>query len=89
MQKTLKPIGKYIVVANIDEEIKTDGGLLLSAKDAGDMRYKKAKVIKPGTDVSVISDGDIVYYDKGHSFTMVINNMQFTIIQERDVVVVL
>jgi len=85
----MQPVGKYIVVVNIEEEVKTDGGLLLSAKDAGDFRYKKAKVIKPGSDVTVIKEKDLVYYDKGHSFTMVIDNKQYTIIQERDVVVVL
>jgi co-chaperonin GroES (HSP10) len=85
----MQPIGKYIVVSDIDEEIKTDGGLLLSAKDAGEFRYKKGRVIKPGTDVGVIKEKDVVYYDKSHSFTMVINNHKYTIIQERDVVIVL
>jgi co-chaperonin GroES (HSP10) len=85
----MQPIGKYIVVSDIEEEIKTDGGLLLSAKDAEAFRYKKGRVIKPGTDVSVINEKDVVYYDKSHSFTMVINNHQYTIIQERDVVIVL
>jgi co-chaperonin GroES (HSP10) len=85
----MKPIGKYIVVVNIDEEIKTSGGLLLSAKDAEEFRYRKAKVIEVGTDVTVINPSDVIHYDKNHSFTMVINNNQYTIIQERDVVIVL
>jgi co-chaperonin GroES (HSP10) len=85
----MQPIGKYIVVSNIEEEIKTDGGLLLSAQDTSEFRYKKAKVIEAGTDVSVIKSGDIVHYDKSHSFTMVIHNHHYTIIQERDVVIVL
>jgi len=85
----MQAIGKYIVVVNITEEIRTEGGLLLSSQDSDDFRYKKAKVINPGSDVSVIKADDLVYYDKGHSFTMVINNIQYTIIQERDVVVVL
>jgi co-chaperonin GroES (HSP10) len=85
----MKPIGKYIVVSNIEEEVKTDGGLLLSAQDTSDFRYKKAKVIESGTDVSVISNGDVVHYDKNQSFTMVIENRHYTIIQERDVVIVL
>lgn len=89
MNKTFQPIGKYIVISNIEEEIKTDGGLLLSAQDTSEFRYKKAKVIEVGTDVSVIKSGDIVHYDKSHSFTMVIQNHHYTIIQERDVVIVL
>jgi len=85
----MQPIGKYIVVSNIEEEVKTDSGLLLSARDADGFRYKKGKVVAPGTDVSVIKSGDVIYYDKGHSFTMVIENQQYTILQERDVVIVL
>ncbi len=84
----MQPIGKYIVVSAIDEEIKTDSGIILSGEDANQFRYKKGKVIKPGTDVTVIKEGDVVYYDKGHSFTMIIKNEQYTIIRESDVVLV-
>ena len=35
----MKPIGKYIVIKTIEEEIKTSSGLLLSAEDANEMRY--------------------------------------------------
>ena len=84
----MQPIGKYIAVKPIDEEIKTKSGLLLSAKDAGEFRYKKGKVIKPGSDVSVINSNDLIYYDKNAGHTMLIENESLTIIQERDVVVV-
>lgn len=84
----MKAIGKYIVVKQIDEEVKTESGIILSGEDTNQFRYKKGKVICPGTDVSCISPGDEVYYDKGHSFTMLINDEQHTIILERDVVVV-
>jgi co-chaperonin GroES (HSP10) len=81
-------IGRNIIITDIEEEIKTDSGLLLSAEDAKGFRYKKAKVITPGTDVTVINAGDEIYYDKSHSYTMVIGDTPYTIIQERDVVVV-
>lgn len=81
-------IGKNIIVTDIDEEIKTESGLLLSADDAKGFRYRKALVVQPGTEVSVIKPGDEIYYDKAHSYTMVIEEKQHTIIQERDVVVV-
>ena len=45
--------------------------------------------MKPGTDVDVISDGDMIYYDKRAGYTMLINDEPYTIISERDVVVVL
>ena len=42
----MKPIGKYIIINTIDEEIKTESGILLSASDVDEFRYKKGKVIK-------------------------------------------
>ena len=85
----MRAIGKNIVIKTVDEEIKTASGLILSGEDSNQMRYKKAVVVTPGTDVSAIKSDDEIYYDKSNSFTMVINDEQYTIINERDVVVVL
>jgi len=76
----MQPIGKYIAVKPIDEEIKTKSGLLLSAQDAEDFRYKKGKVIKPGSDVTVIKADDVIYYDKSAGHSMLVNNESMTII---------
>jgi co-chaperonin GroES (HSP10) len=81
-------IGKHIIIETIEKEVKTESGLLLSAHDANDFRYKMGVVIAPGTDVSNINAGDNIYYDKAGSYTMVINDKPYTIIHERDVVVV-
>lgn len=86
--KKMKPIGKYLVVKDIQENVKTESGLILSGEDTNQLRYKRGVVIAPGTDVDAIEEGDELYYDKAHSFTMLINDMQYTIISERDVVVV-
>jgi co-chaperonin GroES (HSP10) len=85
----MRPIGKYIVIKDIQEEIRTESGLILSGEDTNQLRYKRAEVIATGTDVDVIDEGDELYYDKSHSFTMLIDNEQYTIISERDVVVVI
>jgi len=85
----MKPIGKYIVINKISEELKTESGLLLSAQDASDFRYRKGEVVKAGTDVNVINKGDFVYYDKSAGHEMLIEENPYTIITERDVVVVL
>ena len=85
----MKPVGKYIVIKTIEEEIKTSSGLLLSATDVDEFRYRKGSLIKPGTDVSVVKPEDIIYYDKNSGFTMLIDEEPYTIIQERDVVIVL
>ena len=84
----MKAIGKYIIINAIEEEIRTDSGLILSGNDANQFRYKKGVVVSAGTDVGSIGEGDVVYYDKGHSFTMVIGGGPCTVIQERDVVAV-
>ena len=85
----MKPVGKYIVIKSIEQEIKTKAGLLLSSEDANQLRYKKGVVIKPGSDVGVIKESDLIYYDKRAGFSMLIDEEVFTVIQERDVVVVL
>ena len=85
----MKPIGKYIALKTVDEEVKTKSGLILSGEDTNQLRYKRGIVVEPGTDVTVIKKGDEIYYDKAHSYTMIINDEQVTIIREADVVVVL
>ena len=85
----MKPINKYIVVQKLEEELKTESGLLLSQEDANNFRYAKARVVKVGSNVDVISDGDLIYYDKSSGHTMLIEDEPYTIILERDVVVVL
>jgi co-chaperonin GroES (HSP10) len=85
----MKAIGKNIVIRQVDEEVKTSSGLVLSGEDTNQLRYKRGKVVTPGTEVHSISEGDEIYYDKAQSYTMIIGDEPFTIIQERDVVVVL
>ena len=85
----MQPIGKYIIVKDVQESIKTESGLILSGEDVNQMRYKRAIVVASGTDVDVIKENDELYYDKGHSFTMLIDDLKYTIISERDVVVVI
>jgi co-chaperonin GroES (HSP10) len=46
-------------------------------------------VIKPGTDDNVIKEDDLIYYDKNSGVTLIIEETPLTIIQERDVVIVI
>lgn len=84
----MKAIGKNIVIEKIEEKITTESGILLSSEDTKGIRYHKGRVIMPGTDVTHLNVGDIIYYDTRNSYTLVIDNTMSTIIQERDVVVV-
>tara|TARA_R100000935_G_scaffold39703_1_gene61161 strand:+ start:26 stop:283 length:258 start_codon:yes stop_codon:yes gene_type:complete len=83
------PIGKNIVIKTIEEEVKTSSGLLLSADDVNELRYKKGIIVKIGTDVTAIDEGSEIYYDKRAGYTMLIKNEAYTIIRESDIVVVL
>ena len=85
----MRAINKYIIIEKISEEMKTESGLLLSGEDANEFRYSKGRVINPGTNVETVKEGDVIYYDKSSGHTMVIQDKKFTIILERDVVVVL
>tara|TARA_R100000278_G_scaffold123117_1_gene111352 strand:+ start:1740 stop:1997 length:258 start_codon:yes stop_codon:yes gene_type:complete len=85
----MKPIGKYIVINEIKEEVKTQSGILLSGDDVDKIRYKKGTVVKPGTEVTKINEGDTIYYDTRAGYSMFIEDVQYTIIRENDVVVVL
>ncbi len=85
----MKAIGKNIVIKHVDEEVKTASGLVLSGEDTNQLRYKRGIVVEPGTDVAAIKAGDEIYYDKNNTYTMIIHDEQYSIIQERDVVLVL
>ena len=85
----MRPIGKYIVIKKINEEVRTSSGFLLSQKDTEEFRYQKGKVIKPGTEVEHIHDDDEIYYDKAAGHSMFLGQESYTVIRERDVVVVL
>ena len=85
----MKAINKYIIIKTIEQEVKTSSGLLLSAHDVQEFRYKKGEVTMPGTEVKDIKKGDLIYYDKMAGYTIILEEQQHTIILERDVVVVL
>ena len=86
----MKAIGKYIVIEPIKEvDTKTKGGLILAESQREDIRYRRAKVIKPGTDVKALKKGDEIYYDKAAGFKIEIKKEEYKVIKEFDVVLVL
>ncbi len=86
----MKAVGKYIVIKPLEEKnVKTEGGLILSDKQREDIRYRKAKVINPGTEVKAIEKGNEIYYDRNAGFGIQIKEKQYKIIKEFDVVVIL
>ena len=86
----MKAIGKYIVIKPIKEvDTKTKGGLILAENQREDIRYRRAKVVQPGTEVKVLKKGDEVYYDKASGFNIELEKEQYKVIKEFDVVIVI
>ena len=51
-------------------------------------KYIVISPVKEGTEVKCVSAGDEIYYDKSAGYSMFIEDTPYTIILERDVVVV-
>jgi co-chaperonin GroES (HSP10) len=86
----MKAVGKYIVIDPIKEvDSTTKGGLILAESQREDIRYRRAKVVEPGSDVNVLKTGDEIYYDKAAGFKIEINKEQYKVIKEFDVVIIL
>lgn len=85
----MRAINKYILAKKVKEEAVTAGGLLMSQAEASEFRYQIGVVVTPGTLVEHINEGDTIYFDKVHAFDVKIDGEMFTVIQEKDVVVVL
>lgn len=85
----MRAINKFLLVKRSKEETVTKGGLLMSQAEASEMRYQIGVVITPGTLVEHIKEGDEIYFDKVHAFDVKIDGEMLTVIQEKDIVVVL
>ena len=86
----MKAVGKFIVIEPVKEtDVTTKGGLILAEKQREDVRYRRAKVIEPGSEVSVLKKGDEVYYDKAAGFNIEIDKEEYKVIKAFDVVVIL
>jgi co-chaperonin GroES (HSP10) len=64
----MRPVNKYIIIEKIEEELVNKEGLILSKDDEIHYRYKKARVLGVGENVSEISSGDYIYYDQLYAF---------------------
>lgn len=85
----MKVIGSNILVVPINEESKTSIGLLMSASDTKELRYKKATVVAVGDLATAVKPGNFIYFDKAAGHSIRINEDMYTVIRLQDVVVVL
>ena len=85
----MQPVNKYIVIEPYNEKVENNLGLTITGDEANTYRYRKAKVVRVGTEVASINDGEDVLYDKNAGFSTMLDGRTYTVIQERDVVIVL
>ena len=86
----MKVVGTYIVIDHIKGvDTTSKGGLILAEKQREDIRYRRAKVVEPGSDVKLLNKDDEVYYDKAAGFNIEINKEKYKVIKETDIVIII
>lgn len=86
----MKAVGSYIIVNKKTSPKKhTKGGLLLMEKDDENFRYKEAEVYSIGPDVKGIKTGQTIYYDKVAGNSIEIEDKEYIVIKNTDIVLVL
>lgn len=84
----MRAISYYMIVKAIKEK-KTIAGLDITDSIDSENRYSKGEIISAGDLVpDILSEGDVVYYDRhaGHSITK--DGIIYQVIQIKDVVIV-
>ena len=85
----MRAINNFIVIDKVEEEVKTDSGLILSGEDVSQMRYGKGRIKTVGDLVTQVKADDVIYYDKRSAYDVVLAGDPVTGIQLKDVVIVL
>ena len=83
----MKAVVKYIIIENLNEEVTTGSGLILTGDDVSKLRYRKSKVVSAGTDVDCVKDGDIIYHDSRAGHKVKLEDNVYGVILEREVVI--
>ena len=84
----MKAINRYIVIEKALGQTKKVGGLILTEKTDVDNRYIKGKIISVGNLVQGLNEDDVIYYDKAAGHDVTFDEAKFTVISDRDVVLV-
>jgi len=85
----MNAVGKFIIVTEVRESYKSQGGLLLTSQDNIGMKYREGTVVSVGSLVNGIKKDDVIYYNKVMSHEARIQGELYTVLQEKDVAVVL
>ncbi|MCP4437382.1 MAG: hypothetical protein GY810_00250 [Aureispira sp.] len=85
----MKALGRYIIVDEVKESHKSQGGLLLTSEDTIGMRYRKGKIISSGKLIEYLKKDDEIYYNTLTTHEIRLKGNLYTVVEEKDVVVVL
>lgn len=78
-----KPLGEKVFVSYAEELDKTAGGIYIP--DAAKEKPQKGKVEGVGKDVKSLKVGDMVLFDKYSGSKISIDNVEYLIVKEEDV----
>jgi len=78
-----KPLGEKVFVKFLEELERTSGGIYIP--DAAKEKPQRGKVEAIGKDVKEVKEGDIVLFDKYAGSKIKIDNDDFLIIKEEDI----
>jgi|TARA_R110001599_G_scaffold188843_4_gene383380 co-chaperonin GroES (HSP10) len=86
----MKAVGRNILIKPFKKGTeKTKGGLLLSEVQRTDVRYHRGKVLSTGDQVCGIKKDDEIFFDKSAYHRIDIDNKDYCIVRDTDVVVIL
>lgn len=84
----MQAINDYVVINVIKEEPKNVGGFLITESTTKDIRYVKASIFSVGNMTQGLSVGDLVYFDKHAGHDIFVDEKQYRVIKQRDIVLV-
>ena len=84
----MQAINYFVVIEKIKEAPKTVGGLELTETQNSDVRYLKRKVISAGDQVTMLKEGDVVYYDKHNGHGIQWKDKLYHVLKLGDIVLV-
>lgn len=85
----MKVLSKFVLIEPTPSKEENRGGFLIAATDVAKERYKEAVVIQPGVDVTCVKEKDLIAFENASGHDIKIDGKFYTIIQERDIAIVL
>ena len=84
----MQAINDYVIIKPIKEEPKQVRGFILTDNTTDDIRYLKGVIISCGNLTQGIKESDNIYYDKHSGHNILFDNNQYSVIKQRDIVLV-